>query len=334
MKKPTLEQVIKLAAQLSPEDRQEVFLFIAQQPDSAIKTSVQALLPLSPAEKKKFDEAAKTDRIYLLASDDGNTVKVFQRGRLIFQVSFNPQNFLHSRMQGFPVILKDAVSETESILSETRRALEFMGRTDVTKDELEDRNRQIMHETYKKQTVELADDVTRLLPTFAWLLGEAGINIAEFGNRNKAFAERGFPKYKLEVAMKMLAPYWRRIKDLLYLQPGGRINVRHQWSKADYLCLKHHHERLKPIWKEAKRIAREARNSNETTRRTRWKDAVTGTYGSENLPDDLIDHLTLPDEWPPSDLALVHAGRLCVPNVSPPYSLKVLKEKLKLSKLK
>jgi hypothetical protein len=41
MKKPTLEQVIKLAAQLSPEDRQELFLFIAQRPDSAIKTSVE-----------------------------------------------------------------------------------------------------------------------------------------------------------------------------------------------------------------------------------------------------------------------------------------------------
>src|SRR5690242_10404830 len=99
MKKPTLEQVIKLAAKLSPEDRQQLFVFIAQQPDSAIKTSVQALQPLSPAEKKKFNEAAKTDRLYLLASNDGRVVKVFQRGRLIFQVSFNPENFVRSRME-------------------------------------------------------------------------------------------------------------------------------------------------------------------------------------------------------------------------------------------
>jgi hypothetical protein len=54
MKKPTLEQVIKLAAQLSPGDRQELFVFIAQLPDSAIKTTVEARMPLALEKRKSL----------------------------------------------------------------------------------------------------------------------------------------------------------------------------------------------------------------------------------------------------------------------------------------
>ena len=121
MKKPTLEQVIKLASQLSPEDRQELFLFIAQLPDSAIKTSVQvssSSLPLSLDEKKKFDAAAKTDRMYVLASD--TVALVFQRGRLIFQIVFFPENFLRSRMEIHS--WKDS-QDTGEVNAEVRRAL-------------------------------------------------------------------------------------------------------------------------------------------------------------------------------------------------------------------
>jgi|GEM_PF-2618507 hypothetical protein len=329
MKKPTLAQVIKLAVQLSPEDRQELFLFIAQLPDSAIKTSVQALLPLSPAEKKKFNEAAKTDRLYLLASNDRKVVKVFQRGRLIFQVSFDPENFVRSRMEIRS--WKDS-QDTAWINAETQRALDLMDRTDVTQAELEDRNRQIMRELFEKQAIELAGDIAKMLPTLALMLSQAGVLIADFGNRNRGAALRGHRKHTLEEAIKLLDPEWKQIKHWLSLQTGGRINVRHIWTKTDYLCLQKHHERLKPIWREAKRIAREARKSKEVTRQQTWKEQVTAAYRAENLPDDLIDHAAPPKEWPPSDLALVHAGRICVPQVSPPYSLKKLKEKLRLAK--
>jgi DNA-binding transcriptional MerR regulator len=327
MKKPTLEQVNKLASQLSPEERQELFLFLAQLPDSAIKTSVEVSLPLAPNEKKKFAEAAKTDQMYVLASD--RVAAVFQRGRLIFQVGFYPENFLRSRMEIHS--WKDS-QDTGWVHSEVQRALELLERTDVTQDELEDKTREEMHKAFEKQAIELASDISRLLPTFARILSEAGIIIADVGNRNKTFAQSGFPKYTLEYVAKLLGPEWKQIKDMLNLKPGGRINVRHHWTKTDYLCLHKHHERLKPIWGEAKRIARQAQKSKEPKRRARWKEEVAETYRAEALPADLIEHTSLPDEWPPSDLALVHAGRLCVPDVSPPYSLKVLKEKLKLSK--
>ncbi len=331
MKKPTLKQVIKLAAQLSPEDRQELFLFIAQRPDSAIKTSVQALQPLSPDEKKKFNEAAKTDRLYLLASNDRKVVKVFQRGRLIFQVSFDPENFVRSRMEISS--WKDS-QDTGWINAETQRALDLMDRTDVTKAELEDRTKQTMREVFEKYSIGLAGDILGMLPTFAKMLSAGGVFIADLGYNNRLAAQRGFPKYTLEEAIKGLEPEWKQIKEFLNVQPGGRINVRHIWTAADYLCLQKHHERLKPIWTEAKKIARQARKAKEMTRRQRWKEQVAKVYEGENLPDDLIDHTAPPDELQPSDLALLHAARICMPQVSPPYSLKTLRENLRLSKRK
>src|SRR5258708_21845128 len=97
MKKITLEQVQKLASQLSPEERQQLFLFLAELPDSKVRVSVEGSLRnvLAPAERKKFNAAAKTDEMYVLS--DGKFAAVFQRGRLIFQVLFYANNFLRSR---------------------------------------------------------------------------------------------------------------------------------------------------------------------------------------------------------------------------------------------
>jgi hypothetical protein len=326
-KKPTLEQVIKLAAQLTPDERQDLFIFIAQLPDSAIKTSVEARLPLPPDEKKKFDEAARTDQMVVVVS--GKVASVFQKGRLIFKMSFDPENFVRSRMEIRS--WKDS-EDTAAVNEKMQRALDLMGRTDVTTADLEDHTRQTLRKAFEEQAIEVAGDISRMLPTFARMLSEAGVLIADFGNRNLRAAQRGYRKHTLEEAIQLLEPEWKQIKEFLNLQTGGRINVRHIWTRADYLCLQKRHERLKPIWREAKRIAREARKSKEVTRQQRWKEQVAEVYKAENLPDDLIDHVTPPDEWPPSDLALVHAARICLPQVSPPYSLKKLKEKLRLSK--
>ncbi|HKG46373.1 MAG TPA: hypothetical protein VKB02_06595 [Pyrinomonadaceae bacterium] len=331
MKKPTLEQVIKLAAKLSPKDRQELFVFIAQRPDSAIKTSVEARLPLSPEAKKQFDDAAKTDHMIVVVSDKGKVVKVFQRGRLLFQVTFNPENFVRSRMEIHS--WKDRL-DTVVINAEVQRALDLMDKTDMTKTELEDHNRQLTLEVFEQHAISLAGDILRMLPTFARMLSETGVFIAEVGYGNRLVAQSGFPKITLEGVIRALEPEWKQIKEFLNVQTGGRINVRHIWSKVDHLCLHKNHERLKPIWTEAKKIARQARKSKETTRRQRWKEEVAKIYEHENLPDDLIDHAAPPNELPPSDLALLHAARICVPQVSPPYKLKTLRENLRLAKRK
>src|SRR6266487_647078 len=123
MKKTTLEQVSKLASQLSPEERQQLFLFLAELPDSKVRVSVEGSLRnvLAPAQRKKFDATAKTDEIYVLS--DGKFAAVFQRGRLIFQVLFYAENFLRSRMEIHS--WKDS-QDMEWVTSEVRRALDLM----------------------------------------------------------------------------------------------------------------------------------------------------------------------------------------------------------------
>lgn len=330
MKSPALKPVKELASKLSPEDRQKLFQFLAELPDSAIQITVMQSAPaLSPEEQHKFDEAAKTDDVYLIANE--SCAAVFQRGRLVFQLVFYAENFLRSRME--IQSWKDAPA-TQFMKSEIQRALDLMNKTEVTEEEIAAQCKAELRRLFEAQAVGLSKDISAMLPTFAWLLSEGGITIADMGNRNSFAESKGQRKRTLEEMVKILEPFWRRIKDLLNLKPGGRLNVRHNWTTTDYLCLEIHNERLKPVWKEAKRIARQAQKSKEPRRRARWKEAVAETYRAEDLPEDLIEHLISPGDWPPGDLALTHAGRLCLPNVSPPYSLKKLKESLKYSAAK
>ena len=88
-----------------------------------------------------------------------------------------------------------------------------------------------------------------------------------------------------------------------------------------------YYDRLKPIWREAKKIAKAAQMSKERTRQQRWKEEVMTIYQEQDLPADLIDLLAIPQATPPADLALAHAARICIPDAA--YSLKVLKAKLK-----
>ena len=149
------------------------------------------------------------------------------------------------------------------------------------------------------------------------------------GHYNTFSDQTGQRKKTLEEMTKELEPFWRAIKEILNVTPGGRQNIRHKWSPTDFVCLDVHYERLKPIWQEAKKTARAALKSREATRRKRWKEEVSAIYADEALPNDLIERLAPSEETAPADLALEHAGRLCLPDVNPPYSLKVLKEKLR-----
>jgi hypothetical protein len=86
------------------------------------------------------------------------------------------------------------------------------------------------------------------------------------------------------------------------------------------------YDRLKPIWRGAKKAAKQAQEATELGRRKTWKDQVAVAYKDQELPDDLIAQLALNINAAPADLALLHAARLCLP-VS--YSTKVLKQKLR-----
>ncbi len=225
---------------------------------------------------------------------------------------------------------KDA-PPSDKTKDEIRRAISLVskGKGTPTDDEIIAACKRSTLQVFEAHTIGLSVGISQLLPKLILILFEGGIKVVELGKQNYFADQTGQRKRTLEEMVKELEPFWKAIKEILNVTPGGRQNLRHKWSPTDHICLDVNYERLKPIWQEAKKAARVALKSKEPTRRKRWKEEVSAIYAEEALPDDLIERLAPSQDTPPADLALEHAGRLCLPDVIPPYSLKVLKEKLR-----
>lgn len=325
MSESSLDQVKKLAQELPPGERKHLFNFLAELPDSGIGTgSLDPPAPiLSPENKKTVEDSAAQDNPIVLSTN--TFASIFLKGRPIFTLFFYPDNYRQSRME--VPSWKDA-TPTEKIKEELRRAIALVsgGKKEITDDEIIEACKRTSMELFQAHLTGITTGISTLLPKMVWLLFEAGIKIVELGHQNY-FAERTSQRKKtLDEMVAELEPFWKQIKEILNATPGGRRNVKHSWSATDLICLDINYQRLKPIWREAKKAAKEAQLAKETNRRTRWKEALSAIYQAENLPSDLIDLLALPQSTPPSEIALTHAARICVPEVS--YSTKVLKEKL------
>lgn len=324
MPKPTLEQVQELARQLTPDERKAVINLLFSLPDSEIATAtIDPPSPLlSEAHKKIVEESANSDQPLVISTD--TFTAIFVRGRPMFQVYFYADNFKQSRME---IRSWKNSLPSEKVITEVREVLRLHNPDrEITDEEIIEACRRPHIELFEAETFRLANEFSARLPHIVWLLYEAGMEIVNLGFQNDFARRTGQRTKTLDEMTTFLEPFWRQIKEHLSVVPGGRRNVKHDWSARDYACLEVHYERLKPIWREAKRAAKEAQLSREPSRRRRWKEAVEAVYKDENLPSDLIDQLELPQAAPPSELALTHAARICIPDVT--YSTKVLKEKL------
>jgi hypothetical protein len=319
----TLEQVQELAQQLSPEDRKSLVNFLFSLPDGDFATAtIDPPSPLlSETDRKIVEESAKSDQPIIISTD--TYTAIFIKGRPIFQVYFYGDNFQKSRMEIRS--WKDSMP-SEKVINEVREVFKLHTGKELTDEQIIEACKQPHVEIFEAETFRLAKEFSARLPHIVWLLYEAGMEIVNLGFRNDFARRTGQRTKTLDEMIVILEPFWKRIKEHLSVTPGGRRNVKHEWSMRDYACLEVHYERLKPIWREAKKTARESLKAKEPIRQKRWKEQVAAIYKDENLPDDLVEHLAPPEDWPPADLALIHAARLCVPDVT--YSLKVLKGKL------
>ncbi len=93
------------------------------------------------------------------------------------------------------------------------------------------------------------------------LLYDGGMKVVELGWRNDFARQTGQRTKTLDEMVKILEPHWKQIKSHLSLAPGGRQNVKHQWSPVDHTCLAVNYDRLKPIWRGAKKAAKQALES-------------------------------------------------------------------------
>lgn len=324
MSESNLEQVKRLAEQLSPEDRTKLFHHIADLPDSGIQSGSldPPSPPLSPEDKKKIEELGATDKPVIVSTN--TYASVFLCGRPMLLVYFYPRNFWQSRMEIFS---KNAPPPRQRVVEELREIFRLHSEQELPEEVAIESAKQAEAEVFEAYIQGLANGLSAKLGDMASLLFEGGLQVVEIANVNDFADYSGQPKRALDDVVKSLEPFWRHIKGLMNVTPGGRQNIKHTWRMRDYACLIVYYDRFKPIWREAKKIAKEAQNSKERTRQTRWKEEVAAIYQEHDLPADLIDLLEIPQATPPADLALAHAARKCIPETS--YSLKVLKEKLR-----
>jgi hypothetical protein len=87
-KKTDLEQVKKLASRLSPQDRVQLFAFLAKLPDSLITT-----LPI-PQTKLEKPEPEEQDTLRLECKQEGNLVVCFLEGVEVFRMMFHAEKYV------------------------------------------------------------------------------------------------------------------------------------------------------------------------------------------------------------------------------------------------
>jgi hypothetical protein len=323
MSEVSLELIKNLAQQLSSEDRHQLFNFLANLSDSGIQSHSLEPPPTTLDDAKEINTSTTRGDNYAIVHTD-TMARLLLKDRIIFDVFYYPENFRQSRME---VDSWKEVLPSEAMKEQIRSLLTLHGAREVADEDIIAACRLSQLQIFQVENDRISREVSARLPHMTALLFDAGITIIELSIRNAFADQTGQQKKTLDQMIKILDPYWRHIKAHLGVSPGGRRTGKHEWTVKDHSCLTVHYERLKPIWREAKKTAKAAQMSEEPIRRNHWKEEVATVYQEEALPADLIERLALPQATAPADLALRHAARICVPEAH--YSTKVLKEKLR-----
>lgn len=148
------------------------------------------------------------------------------------------------------------------------------------------------------------------------MINDKVVVAAFFGGANqlREMFEQPQGKYTArEIKDAIFEKDWDLIKPLVGVTKGGARNVKHVWSDEDRRCLAKTYAELQPIWIEAKKIAKTAQQSSEITRKKNWRKEVLSVY--DHLPQDLLERFAtlLGDDAKPSNIAILHAARLCLP---------------------
>lgn len=174
-----------------------------------------------------------------------------------------------------------------------------------------------MEQQYIKESIEPAtqrvSDNLHIVVNMLWgkLIQAAALSGA---NELREILEAPERKYSAQqIKDEVFRDEWELLKPIIGVSTGGARNVKHVWSDKDRECLASKYAELQPIWIEAKKIARLAQNSKEATRKKEWRKEVLGVY--ENLPADLLERFATlrGDDAKPSNIALLHAARSCLP---------------------
>ncbi|HKV39778.1 MAG TPA: hypothetical protein VJX67_11245, partial [Blastocatellia bacterium] len=201
-----VEQVTKLARELTPEERVRVALSIIEslgEPD-----------PMMGQEPKRTPLMTLGGEAFVLLATD-TSASILHKGRLVFKLLFDPENFRQSRteMLGW----KDAAPTAE--VSNRIRLLRPNGVPEIDDEELGRVYKQAASEVFAAESHRLARELSARLPHMAQLLFDAGVTIVELAVRNDVARHHREQTRSLEDMVKALEPYWEHVKAHLNLAP-------------------------------------------------------------------------------------------------------------------
>jgi len=314
---PDLGAIKKRIESLKPNERLELFHFISDLPDSGIQTGNLVEPPFDvPLPEEKLKNSETTDEFVMVFTPpniDPSGVAVVFKGKTILQVFFHPNNYHQGRLK-----MKRSwqyAEPTAAMMDRIRSVIAKAG-GQITDQQIREASTDSMKQIFETMSIRMTNEMAQRLPDMVVLLMTAAEKIIEISVLNGFSESTGqFDKVrKLDQIVKELEPFWQRIKEThLQVTQGGARNIKHLWTVEEEVCLKTNYDQLKPIWIQAKKIATEALRSNESKRQREWRSAVLGTY--PDLPIDLLNRFEYlrSDDAKPSDIALEHAARKCIP---------------------
>jgi hypothetical protein len=338
MSETDLKQVKNLIDDLSPVEQLQLLGHLLQlrvrlnaqlnerQPDEAI----------DPTETIVIGEESGPTALFRWFRDSDGSVVIHMGDNEVFRGMFQPFNYVEAAIEKW-----QSEGRFQELKTKVRRELERKGR-----DEFARQNRPVDNEfaertnsfadkwslaTIRRVTEEAAQRMNdNLGPAMGMVLRKV-IEAGMFSGANQLQALFDEPSGKLTAAkikQRVFKWDWERLKPILGISHGGAGERESLWTDSVCECISTNHERLKPIWREAKKVAKSAKASREPKRREAWAAAVLGTY--PDLPPDLVDRLSAPrsEDAKPADIALLHAARQCYVS----SSTKTLRKQIRLWK--
>src|SRR5215216_1488562 len=128
----SFERVKELAQQLSPEDRHQLFNFLANLPDSGIQSHNLEPPPATLDDAKEIKTTTTKGDDYVIVHTD-RMARLLLKGRIIFDVFYYPENFRQSKMEVGS--WKDALP-SDAVKEQIRSLLMLHGADEVTEEDI------------------------------------------------------------------------------------------------------------------------------------------------------------------------------------------------------
>jgi len=239
MSEASLEKVKLMIKQLSPEDRKELFPYLAEFPDTGVKScdlneELGVIKKEWKLEESDYDpEKHLFDMVFVR-----NLVSVQILGVDVLRVAFLPDNFTENFIKAQSI---NSPPPSESVIEKIRSVLKQMGEERST-EEIEDAARKsserVMQIVLEEKTNHIAAQISTYLPFMVGQMFGAAVKGHAISGFNALAEQAGVPDRMLsteEIKKSLLKSYWLEIKPHIGVSHGGDRRTKPAWQGNEIL---------------------------------------------------------------------------------------------------